>query len=87
MGARADASATVLWVADTGIGFDMMYHDRIFQIFERLQRQEDYAGTGVGLAIVRKVAERHRGRVWAESEPGKGSTFFLSLPTSTEGDP
>jgi signal transduction histidine kinase len=87
VGARADASATVLWVADTGIGFDMMYHDRIFQIFERLQRQEDYAGTGVGLAIVRKVAERHRGRVWAESEPGKGSTFFLSLPTSTEGDP
>ena len=87
VGARADAGATLLWVADTGIGFDMKHHDRIFQIFERLQRQEDYAGTGVGLAIVRKVAERHHGRVWAESEPGKGSTFFLSLPTTTEGDP
>ncbi|HET6368474.1 MAG TPA: ATP-binding protein [Pseudomonadales bacterium] len=88
VGARADASATVLWVADTGIGFDMKHHDRIFQIFERLQRQEEYAGTGVGLPIVRKVAERHGGRVWAESEPGKGSTFFLSLPmASTQGDP
>ena len=88
VGARADERATVLWVADTGIGFDMKHHDRIFQIFQRLQRQEEYAGTGVGLPIVRKVAERHGGRVWAESEPGKGSTFFLSLPMAiTQGDP
>jgi signal transduction histidine kinase len=58
----------------------MKYHDRIFQIFERLQPPEAYPGTGVGLAIVRKVAERHGGRVWADSEPGKGSTFFLALP-------
>jgi signal transduction histidine kinase len=66
----------------------MKHHDRIFQIFERLQRQEEYVGTGVGLPIVRKVAERHGGRVWAESEPGKGSTFFLSLPMAiTQGDP
>ncbi len=77
----------VLSVADHGIGFDMKYHDRIFQIFERLHRQEEYAGTGVGLAIVRKVAERHRGRAWAVSEPGKGSTFFLALPASAEGRP
>lgn len=59
---------------------DMQYHDRIFGIFERLHRQEDYPGTGVGLAIVRKVAERHGGRAWAESTPGQGSTFFLALP-------
>lgn len=74
----------VLSVADAGIGFDMKYHDRIFQIFERLHRQEEYAGTGVGLAIVRKVAERHGGRAWAVSEVGKGSTFYLALPARLE---
>lgn len=75
----------VLSVADSGIGFDMKYHDRIFQIFERLHRQEEYAGTGVGLAIVRKVAERHGGRAWAVSDVGKGSTFYLALPARLEG--
>ncbi len=61
----------------------MKYHDRIFQIFERLHRQEDVPGTGVGLAIVRKVAERHGGRAWAVSQPGQGSTFFVTLPANT----
>ena len=75
-----DGDQVVVAVADRGVGFDMQYHDRIFGIFERLHRQEDYPGTGVGLAIVRKVAERHGGRAWAESAPGQGSTFFLALP-------
>jgi PAS domain S-box-containing protein len=78
-----DGESIVVAVADRGIGFDMKYHDRIFGIFERLHRQEAYPGTGVGLAIVRKVAERHGGRAWAESEPGKGSVFSLSLPAPT----
>jgi len=83
IGSRQDGQdGIVLWVADTGIGFDMKYHERVFGIFERLHRQEDYPGTGVGLAIVRKVAERHGGRAWAVSEPGKGSTFYLTLPGS-----
>jgi signal transduction histidine kinase len=77
---RRDGDTVILSVADTGIGFDMKYHDRIFGIFERLHRQEDYPGTGVGLAIVGKVAERHGGRAWAVSEPGKGSTFYRALP-------
>jgi signal transduction histidine kinase len=80
VGARRNGDMVVLSVADPGIGFDMKYHDRIFRIFERLHRQEDYTGTGVGLAIVRKVAERHGGSAWAVSEPGKGSTFYLALP-------
>ncbi|MBI4610386.1 MAG: MASE1 domain-containing protein [Candidatus Rokubacteria bacterium] len=84
---RKEGDAIILSVADTGIGFDMKYHDRIFQIFERLHREEDYPGTGVGLAIVRKVAERHGGRTWAVSELGKGSTFYLALPTNTGGTP
>ena len=58
----------------------MKYHDRIFAIFRRLHRSEDYPGTGVGLAIVRKTMERMRGRAWAESEPGKGATFHLEIP-------
>jgi signal transduction histidine kinase len=83
IGSQRDADGIVLLsVADTGIGFDMKYHDRIFGMFERLHRQEDYSGTGVGLAIVRKVAERHGGLAWAVSEPGKGSTFYLALPES-----
>ena len=79
-----DGDSIVITVADRGIGFDMKYHDRIFGMFERLHRQEEYPGTGVGLAIVRRVAERHGGRAWAESEPGKGSLFHLALPGATE---
>ncbi len=70
----------ILAIQDNGIGFDMQFHERIFDIFQRLQRAEDYPGTGVGLAIVRKAAQRMGGRVWAESAPGQGATFYLELP-------
>jgi signal transduction histidine kinase len=79
---RREGAAVVLSVTDSGIGFDMRYHDRIFRLFERLHTQSEYLGTGVGLGIVRKVAERHGGRAWAVSEPGRGSTFSLSLPVN-----
>jgi signal transduction histidine kinase len=84
--AYREGACVVLAVADRGVGFDMQYHDRIFGIFERLHRQEEYPGTGVGLAIVRKVAERHGGRAWAESEVGRGSTFSLAIPDAPAGD-
>jgi light-regulated signal transduction histidine kinase (bacteriophytochrome) len=58
----------------------MKYHDRIFEIFQRLHRSEEYAGTGVGLAIVRKAIERMGGRVWAESDPQTFTTFYLEVP-------
>jgi signal transduction histidine kinase len=67
-------------VADNGIGFDMKYHDRIFGLFNRLVRQEDFDGTGAGLAIVKKVVEKMGGSVRAESSPGAGSTFIVDLP-------
>ena len=67
-------------VADNGIGFDMKYHDRIFGLFNRLVRQEDFEGTGAGLAIVKKVIEKIGGSVRAESSPGAGSVFFVDLP-------
>jgi signal transduction histidine kinase len=69
-----------LWVRDNGVGFDMKYHERIFDMFQRLHGEEEFTGTGVGLAIVRKAMERIGGRAWAESEPGKGSTFYLEIP-------
>ncbi len=68
-------------VADNGIGFDMKYHDRIFGLFNRLVRQEDFEGTGAGLAIVKKVVEKMGGSVRAESSPGAGSTFIVDLPS------
>lgn len=78
-GARGEKSITLKF-ADNGIGFDMQFHHRIFEIFQRLQRAEDYPGTGIGLAIVYKAMQRMGGRVWAESAPGEGATFYLELP-------
>ena len=79
--ANTDDGALVT-VRDNGIGFDMQYHDRIFNVFQRLHREEQYPGTGIGLALVRKAVERMGGRVWAQSSPGQGATFFVSLPKS-----
>ena len=70
----------IIRVKDNGIGFDMKYHQRIFEIFQRLHRAEDYAGTGIGLAMVSKGMQRLNGKVWAESIPGEGSTFYLEIP-------
>jgi two-component system, sensor histidine kinase and response regulator len=79
IGAREEGGKVILWVRDNGIGFDMKFHERIFDMFNRLQRVEDYAGTGIGLALVRKAMQRMEGRVWAESTPGQGATFFLEF--------
>lgn len=80
VGSKESAESCLLWVRDNGIGFDMQHHDRIFDIFQRLNVAEDYPGTGIGLAIVRKAMERMGGRAWAKSEPGQGATFYLEIP-------
>jgi PAS domain S-box-containing protein len=80
LSAEIQPNRIVLRVKDNGCGFDMKYHERIFTIFQRLHRSDQYPGTGVGLAIVVKAAERIAGRVWAISQPGCGAEFFLEIP-------
>jgi signal transduction histidine kinase len=75
-----------LTIVDNGIGFDEKYSERIFRVFERLHGQGKYEGTGIGLAICRKIVNRHNGEITVTSKPGKGSTFTVTLPITHSGE-
>ena len=80
VGGKEEKKETIYYVKDNGVGFDERYIDNLFRPFQRLHGGEEYEGTGIGLSIVKRIIQRHGGRVWAEGKVNEGATFYFALP-------